>query len=150
MKNKSFFKYDANLTSVITMELNFILFPLRCWFLCITSLAVTSSMLKTSVKFWVISFKFWLHLCPIEFWVKYLALSYSFPTKDNFEWFCMGRLGNNIPLMLDSLGAPFFSLHILYYLLMAFPMMLSVISLYMLKILLSTLSVIRHLIWGSN
>ena len=58
--SESFFNYDANLTSVITMELKFIFFSLRCWFLCMTSLAVTSSMLKTSVKYWVTSFKFWL------------------------------------------------------------------------------------------
>ena len=32
------------------MELKFIFFSLRCWFLCMTSLVVTSSMLKTSVK----------------------------------------------------------------------------------------------------
>ena len=54
MKNKipiqkSFFKYDANLTSVITVEL--ILFSLRCSLLPMTSLAVTSSKFKASVKF---------------------------------------------------------------------------------------------------
>ena len=58
----SFFNYDVNLTSVITMELKFF-FSLRCWFLCMTSLSVTPSMLKTSVKFWGISFKFWLRPC---------------------------------------------------------------------------------------
>ena len=52
--SESFFNYDANLTSVITMELKIIIFSLRCWFLCMTSLAVTSSMLKTSVKFEVL------------------------------------------------------------------------------------------------
>ena len=54
MKNKVpsfFFNYDANVTSVITRELNFTFFSLRCWFLYMTSLAVTSSMLKTSVEF---------------------------------------------------------------------------------------------------
>ena len=30
----------------------FSIFSLSCWFLCITSLAVTSSIIKTSVKFW--------------------------------------------------------------------------------------------------
>ena len=55
-----FFNYDANLMSVITMELKFIFFSLRFWFLCMMSLAGTSSMLKTSVKFWTTSFKFWL------------------------------------------------------------------------------------------
>ena len=52
-KQNSFFNYDAKLTSLITMELkNF--FSLRCWFPCMTSLAVKSSMLKTSVKFEVL------------------------------------------------------------------------------------------------
>ena len=44
--SESFFNYGANLTSVINMELS-----LRCWFLYMTLLAVTPSMLKTSVKF---------------------------------------------------------------------------------------------------
>ena len=44
----SFFNYDANLMLVITMKLKFFL---RCWFLCMTSLAVTSLMLRTSLKF---------------------------------------------------------------------------------------------------
>ena len=57
---KSFFNYDANLTSVITIELKFIFLCLRCWLLCMTSLTVTSSMLKTSLKFSGTSFKFWL------------------------------------------------------------------------------------------
>ena len=58
--SESFFNYDANLTSVITMELKFIFFSLRCWFLCMTSIAVSSSLLKTAAKFWGNSFKFWL------------------------------------------------------------------------------------------
>ena len=36
------------------MELKIIIFSLRCWFLCMTSLAVMSSTLKTSVKFEVL------------------------------------------------------------------------------------------------
>ena len=44
----SFFNYDANLILVITMKLKFFL---RCWFLCMPSLAVTSLMLRTSLKF---------------------------------------------------------------------------------------------------
>ena len=58
--SESFFNYDANLTSVITMELKFIFFSFRCWFLCMTSIAVSSSLLKTAAKFWGTSFKFWL------------------------------------------------------------------------------------------
>ena len=44
----SFFNCDANLILVITMKLKFFL---RYWFLCMTSLAVTSLMLRTSLKF---------------------------------------------------------------------------------------------------
>ena len=47
--SESFYNYDANLTSVITIELKFIFW--RCWFLCMTTLAMPSSMLKTSLKF---------------------------------------------------------------------------------------------------
>ena len=36
-------------------------FPLRCWFLRMNSLAVTSSTSRTSMKFWGTSFKFWSH-----------------------------------------------------------------------------------------
>ena len=63
--SESFFNYDVNVTSVITMELN--CFSLRCWFLCMMSLAVTSSMLKTSTKFWCTSFKLWLRPCVTTF-----------------------------------------------------------------------------------
>ena len=52
--------------------------------------------------------------------------------------------------MLDFLKAPLLNLHFSYYALMAFLMMLSVILLSMLMILLSTLSVIMHLICGNN
>ena len=66
--SKSFFNYDANLTSVITMELKFIFFALRCWFLRMTSTHVTSSTLKTFVKFWGFSFKLWLRPCRWWLW----------------------------------------------------------------------------------
>ena len=49
---------ESNLTSAVTMELNFF-FSFRSWFLHMTWSAVTSSMLKTLVKFWGTSFKFW-------------------------------------------------------------------------------------------
>ena len=52
--------------------------------------------------------------------------------------------------MLDFLRAPLLTLHVSYYTLMTFLMMLSEILLSMLMILLSTLSVIRHLICGNN
>ena len=52
--------------------------------------------------------------------------------------------------MLDFLRAPLLTLHVSCYTLMTFLMMLSEILLSMLMILLSTLSVIRHLICGNN
>ena len=55
--SESFFNYDANLTSVITMELKYFS-SLRCWFHCMTSLALTSSSLKISGKFLDTTFKF--------------------------------------------------------------------------------------------
>ena len=68
---KSFFNYDVNLTSVITMELKLIFF-----FAMLASrydvIRCTSSMLRTSVKFWATSFKFWLR--P---WIVLLAKNYS-------------------------------------------------------------------------
>ena len=59
-------------------------------------------------------------------------------------------LHKNIQLMLEFLKAPFLVLHFCYYTLMTFLMMLSVIMPSMLMILLSTLSVIKHLICGNN
>ena len=52
--------------------------------------------------------------------------------------------------MLKFLKAPFLVLHFFDYTLMTYQIVLSVILLSMLMILLSTLSVIRHLICGSN
>ena len=60
------------------------------------------------------------------------------------------NLHKNIQLMLEFLKAPFLVLHFSYYTIMAFLMILSVILLSMLMILLSTLSVIRHLICGNK
>ena len=54
-----------------------------------------------------------------------------------------------ILLILELLKAPFLVLHFSYYTLMTFLIMLSVILLSMLIMLLSTLSVIRHLICGN-
>ena len=56
----------------------------------------------------------------------------------------------NIQFMLKFLKAPFFVLHFAYYTIMYFLIMLSVILLSMLMILLSILSVIKHLICGNN
>ena len=62
----------------------------------------------------------------------------------------MGSLHKNIQLMLEFLKAVVLVLHFSYYKLMTFLMMLSLLLLSMLMILLSALSVIRHLICGNN
>ena len=61
----------------------------------------------------------------------------------------MGNLLKNIQLMLEFLKGPFLVLHSSYYTVMTFLMMLSVM-LSMLMRLLSTLNVIRHLIFSNN
>ena len=58
----------------------------------------------------------------------------------------MESFHKNIQLMLEFLKGPFLALHFSCCILMTFLMMLSVILLSMLMILLSNLSVIRHLI----
>ena len=53
MKKKKFqvfLQVYANLTSVVIMELKYNFFILRCWFLRMMLLVVTSSTFKTSVK----------------------------------------------------------------------------------------------------
>ena len=77
---------------------------------------------------------------------KIFDLIVSFLTN---RWVWLGLVGKhhkNIQLMLEFLKAPFLILHFSYYTLMTFLMMLSVILQSMLMILLSILSVIRHLI----
>ena len=86
----------------------------------------------------------------MEFRVRYFALFDLFSVIDGFEWFWMENLQKNIQLMLEFLKAPFLVLYFLYYTLTTFLMMLSDTLLYMLMILLYTLSVIRHLICGNN
>ena len=90
------------------------------------------------------------NLSLMEFQVRYSALFLLFSVIDDFEWFWMESLHKNIQLMREFLKAPFLVLHFSYYRLMTFLMMLSVILLSMLMILLSILSVIGHLIYGSN
>ena len=88
---------------------------------------------------------FFTNLSLMKFQVKCLALFLLFPVTDGFVWFWMEILHKNIQLMLEFLKAQGS-----YYTLMTFPTMLSVILLSMLMILLSILSVIGHLIRGSN
>ena len=93
---------------------------------------------------------FFTNLSPMEFQVRYLALFLLFSVIDGFEWFWMESLHKNIQLMLEFLKAPFLVLHFSCCKLLTFLMILSVILLSMLMILLSTLSVIRHLICGNK
>ena len=86
----------------------------------------------------------------MEFQVKYLALFLLSTVIQGLEWFSMASLHKNIQLMLEFLKAPFLGLHFSYYTLMTILMMLSVILPSMLIILLSILTVIRHLICGNN
>ena len=93
---------------------------------------------------------FFTDLSLTEFQVTCLALFLLSSVTDDFKWFWMESLHKNIQLMLEFLKAPFLVLHFSYYKLMTFLKMLSVILLSMLMILLSILSVIRHLICGNN
>ena len=86
----------------------------------------------------------------MEFQVRYLALFLLLSIIDSFGWFWMVRLYKNIQLMLEFLKASLLVLHFSYYTLMTFLMTLSAVLQSMLMILLSTLSVIRHLICGNN
>ena len=88
-----------------------------------------------------------LHL--IEFQVRYLALFLLFSVKGGFRWFWMGNLHKNIQLMLEFFRTPFLVLHFSFCTLMTL-LMLTVMLLSMLMIILSTLSVIRHLICDNN
>ena len=93
---------------------------------------------------------FFTNLSLMEFQVRYLVLFLLFSVIDDFKWFWMESLHKNIQLMREFLKAPFLVLHFSCYTLMTFLMILSVILPSMLMILLSILSVIRHLICGSN
>ena len=72
----------------------------------------------------------------MEFQVRYLALFLLFSVIDDFGWFWMGSLHKNIQLILEFLKAPFLVLHVFYYGLMTFLIMLVVILLSMLMVLL--------------
>ena len=90
------------------------------------------------------------NLYLMEFQVRYSALFLLFSVIDDCEWFRMGSFHKNIQLMMEFLKAPFLVLHFSYYTLMTFLMMLPATLLFMLMILLSILSVIRHLVCGSK
>ena len=92
---------------------------------------------------------FFTNLSLMEFQVRDLDIFLLFSAKDSFTWIWMGSLHKNIELMLEFLKVPFLVLHFSYYTLMTFLKMLSVKLLSMLMILLSILSVNRHLICGN-
>ena len=93
---------------------------------------------------------FFTNLTVMEFQVRYSALFLLFSVIDHLEWFWMWSLRNKIQLILEFLKAPFLVLHFSYNTLMTFLMMFSVILLYILMILPSIFSVIRHLVCGNN
>ena len=93
---------------------------------------------------------FFTNLSFMGFQVIYLALFLCFSAIDGFECFWIGSLNKNIQLMLEFLKAPSLLLHFSYYTFMTFLMTFSAIVLSMLMILLSILSMIRHLICGNN
>ena len=82
----------------------------------------------------------------IDLKVGYLALFCHFSVVGNFGLFWKGSPLKNIQLLLALIEAQFFVLHLPYYTLMAFPMMLYVILLSTLIKLLFTLSIIGILI----
>ena len=84
----------------------------------------------------------------MEFYVRYLVLFLFFLVVGDFRLFWMGILYHNIQLMLELLEDPFLVLHFSCYKLLIF-LMLSVILLSML-LLLSTQSVIRHLVFENK
>ena len=83
----------------------------------------------------------------MEFQVRYLVLLIFFKVKDSFKWLWMASLHKNIQLMLEFLNAPF--------LVLTFPTVHQWPWCYLWYCYLwwwyySILSVIRHLICGSN
>ena len=93
---------------------------------------------------------FFTNLSLIGFQFRYLALFLISSVIDGFEWFWMESLHKNIQLMLEFLRVLFLVQHFSCYTLMTFLMVLSVILLSMLILILSTVNVIRHLIFGNN
>ena len=92
---------------------------------------------------------FFTNLSLMEFQVRYLGLFLLFSVIDDFKGFGMESLHKNIQLMLEFLKGSFLVLPFSCCILITFPM-LSVILLSMLIILVSILTVMRHLISGNN
>ena len=106
-------------------------------------------LIYSRILTWFGMLVFFTYLSLTQFQVGYLALFCLFSLIGGFVWLWMGSLDKNIRLMLVFLKAPFLVLHFSKYTLMTF-LMLSVILLSTLMILLSTLSVIRHIACGNN
>ena len=90
------------------------------------------------------------NLSLVDFLVIYLVWLCLSSVIDGFEWIWMGSLRKNIQLMLVSFKITFLVQHSSYYTPMSFLMMSSVIMLFMIMIKLSSLSMSRHLVCGSN
>ena len=97
-----------------------------------------------------IGFGMQFSLSVMELQVRHLVLFLLFSVIDSFGWFWMGSLHKSIQLMLEFVKVPLVVLHFPYYTLMTFLIVISVILLSMLMKLPSTVSVITHLICGSN
>ena len=94
---------------------------------------------------------FFTNITLMQFQFRYLTLFFLFLVIDDLKWFWIVGLHKNIQLMLEFLKALFLVLHLAYYTLITFLiLMLSVILLSLLIILLSTLNEIRHLVCGNN
>ena len=93
---------------------------------------------------------FFTNLSLVEFLVIYLALLCLPSVIDVFEWVWMGSLHKNIQLMLVFFKIAFLVQHSSFYTPMSFLMMVSVIMLFMIMIILSTLSMSRLLVCGRN
>ena len=77
----------------------------------------------------------------LEFQVRYLVSFLLFSEIHSFEWFWMESLHKNIQLMLEFLKAPFLG---------TFPTAIFLLYINDLMVLLSILSVIRHLTCSNN
>ena len=110
--------------------------------------AVAFNISKAFARVWHAGF---LHkLKSYEISGQIFCLNFSFLSNRQLRVVVVGSLHKNIQLMLEFLKAPFLVLHFSYYTLMTFLVMLSVILLYMLMILVCTVSVIIHLVCVNN
>ena len=112
-----------------------------------TTQAVALNISKAFDRVWHAGLLHKLKSCRIS--SQNLTLFLLFSVKHGFKWFWMGSLRKNIQLILEFLSVPFLVMHFSYHTLMTFQVIFRIL-LSMLMILLSILSVIRHLICGNN